>query len=39
LFELADKVELLLGPVMDAIHRLEADQPMISFIKPLWTKL
>jgi hypothetical protein len=24
---------------MDAIHQLEAGQPMLSFIKPLWTKL
>jgi hypothetical protein len=39
LFELADKLEVLLGPVMDAIHQLEADQPMLSFIKPMWGKL
>jgi hypothetical protein len=39
LFELADKLEVLLGPVMDAIHQLEADQPMLSFIKPIWGKL
>ena len=32
-------VEELLGPVMDAIHQLEADQPMLSFIKPLWQQL
>jgi hypothetical protein len=39
LFELAEKLELLLGPVMDAIHQLEADHPTLSFDKPLWTKL
>jgi hypothetical protein len=39
LFELADRVEVLLGPVMDAIHQLEADQPMLSFIKSSWGKL
>jgi hypothetical protein len=39
LFELADKLDVLLGPVMDAIHQLEADQPMLSFIKPVWGKL
>jgi hypothetical protein len=32
LFELSDSVEELLGPVMDAIHQLEADQPMLSFL-------
>jgi hypothetical protein len=39
LFELAGKLEVLLRPVMDAIHQLEADQPMLSFIKPMWGKL
>jgi hypothetical protein len=35
LFDLADKVKELLGLVMAAIHQLEADQPILSFIKPL----
>ena len=30
LFSLADEVEELLGPVLDAIHTLEANQPLLS---------
>jgi hypothetical protein len=30
--EMCSKVEELLGKVMDSIHRLEADQPMTSFL-------
>ncbi len=39
LFEIADQVEKLLGPVMDTIHQLEADQPMLSFLSGLWDNL
>ena len=39
LFSLADKVEELLGPVMDAIHILEADQPMLPYFSGLYDNL
>jgi hypothetical protein len=39
LFHSACKAEQLLGPVMDYIHQLEADQPMLSFLKGVWDKL
>jgi hypothetical protein len=39
LFCLADKVEELLGPVMHAIHTLEADQPMLSYLSSVYDSL
>jgi Protein of unknown function (DUF 659)/hAT family C-terminal dimerisation region len=39
LFFLAEKVEELLGPVMDAIHTLEADQPMLSYLSSVYDSL
>jgi hypothetical protein len=39
LFDSACKVEELLSPVMDCIHQLEADHPMLSFFKSVWDKL
>ena len=39
LFALAYKVEELLGPIMDAVHTLEADQPMLSYEAGLYDNL
>ena len=39
LFEQARLVETLLGPVMDAIHQLEADQPMLPFMHSLLKRI
>jgi hypothetical protein len=39
LFDDAEKFEELLGPVMDAIHQLEADQPMLSYLAGVYAKL
>lgn len=39
LFVLAAKVETLLGPVLNAIHTLEADQPMLSYLDGLYGTL
>jgi hypothetical protein len=36
---LAEKVEELMGPVMDAIHTLEADQPMLSYLSSVYDGL
>jgi hypothetical protein len=39
LFDDAEKVEGLLGPVMDATQQLEADQPMLSCLAGVYAKL
>jgi hypothetical protein len=39
IFQMGKKVEDLLGPVMDAIHQFEADQPMLPFVFGWWQKL
>lgn len=39
LYHSASKAEELLGPVMDAIHQLEADQLMLSCLSGAWNKL
>jgi hAT family C-terminal dimerisation region len=39
LFKHLELVETLLGPVMDGIHRLEADQPMLSFMHDVLTNI
>jgi hypothetical protein len=39
LFASACEAEELLGPVMDYIHQLEADQPMLSFLQGVWDRL
>jgi hypothetical protein len=36
---LAERVEELMGPVMDAIHTLEADQPMLSYLSSVYDGL
>jgi rRNA-processing protein FCF1 len=36
LFDMDRKVEELLGPVMDYMHQIEADQPMLSFVSGAW---
>jgi hypothetical protein len=39
LFERATLLEELMGPVMDAIHTIEADQPMLSFASGLFDSI
>jgi hypothetical protein len=34
---LAERVEERMGPVMDAIHTLEADQPMLSYLSSVYS--
>jgi hypothetical protein len=36
---LAERVEELMGPVMDAVHTLEADQPMLSYLSSVYDGL
>jgi hypothetical protein len=39
LFDMGRKVQELLGPVMDYIHRFEPNQPMLSFVSGAWDAL